>query len=82
MSEIEDLNEDNNRFMMEWMGKLTGKYVGEILNQLYKECRKAAVEIEGMKYVNMRTLYYTILANNKYSKIDVEFDIDGNELIK
>ena len=64
----------------EKFNEMLDTHAGNVLNQLYKRCRVLSVEIDGTKYINLRTLYYAILANNEYSKIDEEFDVNGNKL--
>lgn len=65
--------------------KIINNYTGDAFCQLYKYCKMFARDIDGKQYVNLKTLYYYIVANFDDVTLDDGFDSklgDIDELIE
>ena len=58
--------------------KIINDYTRDAFCHLYKYCRMLARDINGARYVNLKTLYYYILANFDGVVIDEDGVVDDN----
>jgi hypothetical protein len=68
-----------NEEFKEKFDKIINDYTVDAFCQLYKYCKMLARDIDGAKYVNLKTLYYYIMANFDDVTLDDDFDsgLDG-----
>lgn len=67
-----------NEEFKEKFNKAINDYTVDAFCQLYKYCKMLARDIDGAKYVNLKTLYYYIMANFDGVVIDEDGVVDDN----